>query len=53
LLKVNIDVLELYSFIFCVFVVWPYSSGFLQVRTAAAQVEGGVHGLASHEKKAF
>ncbi|KAJ6891772.1 hypothetical protein NC651_025078 [Populus alba x Populus x berolinensis] len=25
----------------------------LEVRTAAAQVEGGVHGLASHEKKAF
>ncbi|KAJ6690035.1 hypothetical protein OIU85_006331 [Salix viminalis] len=25
----------------------------LEVRTSAAQVEGGVHGLASHEKKAF
>ncbi|KAI5579180.1 hypothetical protein BDE02_08G073800 [Populus trichocarpa] len=25
----------------------------LEVRTAAAQVEGGVHGLTSHEKKAF
>lgn len=53
LLKVNIHVLKLCSFIFCIFGVWPYASGLLQVRTSAAQVEGGVHGLESHEKKAF
>lgn len=27
--------------------------GLLQVRTGAAQVEGGVHGLVSYEKRSF
>jgi hypothetical protein len=31
-----------------IFIGRPY-----QVRTGAAQVEGGIHGLVSYEKKAF
>lgn len=32
---------------------WLHSLDMVQVRTGAAQVEGGIHGLDSYEKKAF